>query len=90
MKNLSFFGVVILAIGATLYYFNQPIDKLPLIIGILCGVGLGLILGGIIGYISKGSAIKEKLQREEFQKIQQEREELKRQVEELRKASGNI
>ena len=51
--------------------------------GILGGVGIGLIFGGVVGYVSKGSAMKAEQKRKEFLKLQQEKIELEKQAAEL-------
>ena len=48
--------------------------------GIMAGIGIGLIIGGVIGYISKGSAIKEEARRKEFKRLQKEKEDLEKQA----------
>lgn len=70
--------------------------------GIMGGVGIGLIIGGIVGYSAKGSAIKAERKRQELERLRREKEELERraaqaermsqpdydpQAEELRKAA---
>lgn len=51
---------------------------MPHIMGILGGIGIGLIIGGMVGYVSKGSAIKAEEKRREFKKLQQEKEDLEK------------
>jgi uncharacterized membrane protein (Fun14 family) len=45
-----------------LFYLTTDFDveqlKLSHLMGILGGVGIGLIIGGIVGYVSKGSSVK--------------------------------
>lgn len=50
--------------------------------GIMAGVGIGLILGGMVGYVSKGSAIKEAQKNKELKQLQKDRLELQKQAEE--------
>jgi uncharacterized membrane protein (Fun14 family) len=44
------------------------------IMGILGGIGIGLIIGGMVGYVSKGSAIKAEQKRKEFKQLQKDKE----------------
>lgn len=53
--------------------------------GIMAGVGLGLILGGMVGYVSKGTALKQEQKRREFKQLQKEKLELERKADELAK-----
>jgi hypothetical protein len=59
MKNLTFVGIILLAIGVVLFYLNNMALDLRVVYGALCGIGVGLIFGGIVGYVSKGSAVKQ-------------------------------
>lgn len=83
MKSITFLGAFLLLISIVLFYltsdtFNLEELKLSHIMGIMGGVGIGLIIGGIVGYISKGSAIKEAKKRKEFKRLQKEKEELEK------------
>ena len=73
MKNLTFIGVILLAIGALLLYMNNMALDLRVVYGALCGVGIGLIIGGIVGYVSKGSAIKDQQKKAAFKQLQKEK-----------------
>jgi hypothetical protein len=44
--------------------------------GMMAGVGIGLIIGGMVGYVSKGSAIKAEQKKKEFKQLQKEKEDL--------------
>ncbi len=88
MKNLTIIGLVLLALSILLFYLtanNFTVNDLgmPHIMGILGGIGIGLIIGGMVGYVSKGSAIKEEQRRKEFAQLQKEKEELEIQTAEL-------
>lgn len=87
MKSVTFIGIVMLILAALLFYlttdFAMEQIKLSHIMGIMAGVGLGLILGSMVGYVSKGSAIKAEQKRKEFKQLQKEKEELERQAAEL-------
>ncbi|WPO82583.1 hypothetical protein SD427_17750 [Chryseobacterium sp. JJR-5R] len=88
MKNLTIIGLVLLALSILLFYLtanNFTVNDLgmPHIMGILGGIGIGLIIGGMVGYVSKGSAIKEDQRRKEFAQLQKEKEELEIQTAEL-------
>lgn len=86
MKNLSIIGLILLGL-AVLIWFVLPefqvedIFRPSSLMGILAGVGLGLMIGGIVGYSSKGMAIKEKERQAEIDRLQKEKEELQRQTE---------
>lgn len=85
MKNITIVGIVLLLIAFLLYYAMPEfsISKLlePIsLMGILAGVGLGLLLGGIVGYISKGSAIKADLDRKKFKIYMEEKERLEQEI----------
>lgn len=53
--------------------------------GIMAGVGLGLIIGGIVGYVSKGSAIKEDERRKAYKQLEKDKLELEKQQQTLAK-----
>lgn len=62
MKSLSITGLILLAVSALLFYLTTDFAveqiKISHIMGMMAGVGIGLIIGGLVGYVSKGSAIK--------------------------------
>lgn len=62
MKSLSITGLILLAVSALLFYLTTDFAveqiKISHIMGMMAGVGVGLIIGGMVGYVSKGSAIK--------------------------------
>jgi uncharacterized membrane-anchored protein YhcB (DUF1043 family) len=92
MKNLTFIGIILLAIGLVLFYLNNYMWDLRVVYGVLCGVGVGLIFGGIVGYFSKGSAIKAEQKKKEFKQLQKEKEEYEKQQqrsEELNETSSS-
>lgn len=76
MKNLIFIGSLLLVISGLLFYFTTNFDpasiQLSHFIGIMGGIGIGLIIGGIIGYRSKALAIKSEQKRVQLQKILEE------------------
>ena len=53
--------------------------------GILAGIGIGLIIGGIVGYVSKGSAVREEQKKRELKQLKKEKEDLEKQAAELAK-----
>ena len=57
--------------------------KLSHIMGIMAGIGLGLIFGGMVGYVSKGTALKQEQKRREFKQLQKEKLELEEYVSEI-------
>ena len=79
MKSLIVIGVILLGLGALLFYLNDMAIDLRVIYGALSGVGIGFIIGGIIGYVSKGNSLKEAKNREEFRQLQKEKAELEKQ-----------
>lgn len=83
MKNITFLGIFLVLISVGLFYlFSDSFDikglELSHIIGMMAGVGIGLIIGGVVGYLSKGSAIKEAKKKAEFKKLQKEKEALEK------------
>ena len=88
MKNLIFIGAVLLGLAALLYFLQESVTLSaffsPLnLMGILAGVGIGLIVGGMVGYVSKGTAIKEQQKRAAYLQLQKEKQELEKQAAEL-------
>lgn len=87
MKSISITGLILLAVSALLFYLTTDFAveqiKLSHVMGIMAGIGIGLIIGGMVGYISKGSAIKEEQKRKEFKQLQKEKEELEKRQAEL-------
>lgn len=87
MKGISLTGLILLAISALLFYLTTDftVERINLshVMGIMGGIGIGLIIGGMVGYASKGTAVKEEERRREFKQLQLEKEELERQAEEL-------
>ena len=59
MKSLTFIGIILIVIGFILFKVQAPFrDNVSLSYGILMGVGIGLLIGGIVGYGSKSMAVK--------------------------------
>lgn len=77
MKSITIIGLVLLGLSAFLYYLTADfsIDKLTLshIMGIMGGIGIGLIIGGIVGYLSKGKAIKNEQKKKEIEALLKEK-----------------
>lgn len=84
MKSLSIIGLVLLGLSAFLYYLTADfsIDKLtlPHIMGIMAGIGIGLIIGGMVGYLSKGTAIKREQKKKEIETLKKEKAALEEQA----------
>lgn len=84
MKNLIVIGIILTGIAALLFYFTTDFSinelSLPHVMGILGGIGVGLIIGGIVGYISKGNAVREVAKRKEFERLQREKVEIEKQA----------
>ena len=84
MKNLHFIGFLLLGLAFLLYYLLPEFSFVKLfepisLMGILAGIGIGLIIGGIVGYVSKGTALREEQKRQEIKQLRKEKEELERQ-----------
>jgi hypothetical protein len=94
MKSLSLTGLVLLAVSALLFYLTTDftVEKITLshMMGVMAGVGIGLIIGGLVGYVSKGSAIKEEQKRKEYKQLQKDKEELERQAAEIAKREAEL
>lgn len=95
MKNLTIIGLVLLALSILLFYLtsnNFTINDLQMshIMGILGGIGIGLIIGGMVGYVSKGSAIKAEQKRKEFKQLQKDKEDLEQQAAEIAKREAEL
>ncbi len=77
MKSLSITGLILLAVSALLFYLTTDFAveqiKISHIMGMMAGVGIGLIIGGLVGYVSKGSAMKAEQKKKEFKQLQKER-----------------
>lgn len=85
MKSLVVIGLILLSLGALLFYLNDMAIDLRVIYGALSGIGIGLIIGGLVGYVSKGNAVKEAKIRQDYKQLQKEKAELEKQ-----KAENNI
>lgn len=94
MKSISLTGLILLAVSALLFYLTTDftVEKITLshIMGIMAGIGIGLIIGGMIGYVSKGSAIKEEQRKKEFKQLQKEKQDLEKQALEVSKKQAEI
>jgi len=58
MKYTTIIGILLIALGVTAYFFgNSEIDELfgskEFLIGLLFGGGIGLLLGGFLGWLYK-------------------------------------
>lgn len=78
MKNLTFIGIILLALSFLLYYLIPEFSFIKLfepinLMGILAGIGIGLIIGGLVGYLSKGSSIRKENQRKNYVQLQKEK-----------------
>ncbi|KIA84487.1 hypothetical protein OA84_02895 [Kaistella solincola] len=83
MKNLSFIGLLLLGLAFLLYYMLPDFSAVKLfepmsLMGILAGIGIGLIIGGIVGYASKGAALRAEEKRRELKQLRKEKEELEK------------
>ena len=94
MKSISITGFILLAVSVLLFYLTTDFAveqiKLSHIMGIMGGIGIGLIIGGMVGYLSKGTAIKEEQKRREFKQLQKDKEELQKQAVEIVKRQTEL
>lgn len=95
MKNLTIIGLVLLALSILLFYLtanNFTINDLQMshVMGIMGGIGIGLIIGGMVGYVSKGSAIKAEQKRKEFKQLQKDKEDLEKQAAEIARREAEL
>lgn len=95
MKNLTITGLILLALSILLFYLtanNFTLNDLgmPHIMGILGGIGIGLIIGGMVGYVSKGSAIKAEQKRREFKQLQQEKQDLEKRAADITRREAEL
>ena len=95
MKNLTFIGIILLAVAFLFYYLMPEFSFVRLfepttLMGILAGIGIGLIIGGIVGYVSKGTSIKEAQKRKDYKQLQIEKLELEKQAAELAKQQSLV
>ena len=58
--------------------------------GIMGGVGIGLIIGGIVGYSSKGTAMKEEQRRKEYKQLQQEKAEMELKAQQIAQREAEL
>lgn len=82
MKSITILGIILLAIATLLFYLTTDftVERITVshMMGIMGGIGIGLIIGGMVGYTSKGNAIKLEQQKQEYKRLQQEKEELEK------------
>lgn len=89
MRSISFIGLVLLAVSALLFYLTTDfaINKFTMshVMGIMGGIGIGLIIGGMVGYVSKGTAIRQEQKRKEILQLRKEKEVLEKKAADLAK-----
>ena len=94
MKSLSIIGMILLAVSALLFYLTTDftVEKINIshVMGVMAGIGIGLIFGGMVGYVSKGSAIKAEAKKREFKQLQKEKEDLEKQAIEIEKRQAEL
>ena len=94
MKSLSITGLILLAVSALLFYLTTDftVEKITMshIMGMMAGVGIGLIIGGMVGYVSKGSAMRADQKKKEFKQLQKDKEELEKQAAEIAKRQAEL
>ena len=89
MKSISLIGIVLLLLSTLLFYLTTDFSveqiKLSHMMGIMGGVGIGLIIGGMVGYVSKGTALKQQQKMKELRELQKEKALLEKRNAELAK-----
>ena len=84
MRGLSIVGVILLAISGMLFYFTTDfaVEKITMshVMGMLGGIGIGLFIGGVIGYVSKGYAIKREQEKKVIERLKNDKYELQQKV----------
>ena len=94
MKSLSIVGGILLLISGAMFYYSTDflLEKITMshMMGVMGGIGIGLIIGGIVGYISKGSAIREEKKRKQLAQLQKQNKELEKKVANLNNGSSNV
>ncbi len=89
MRSITLIGIILLLVATFLFYLTTDFSveqlKLSHMMGIMAGIGLGLIFGGMVGYVSKGSAIKEEQKRREFKQLQKDKLELEKKAADFEK-----
>jgi hypothetical protein len=87
MKSLLITGITLLLISAFLFYFSTGyrIDEITPshFMGVLGGIGIGLIIGGVVGYVSKCSSVKAQQKRKAMEQLQKEKVEIEKQAAEI-------
>ena len=87
MKSLLITGVTLWFISAFLFYCSTGYRSDEItpshFMGVLGGIGIGLIIGGVVGYVSKGSSVKAEKKRKELIRLQKEKLEIEKQAAEL-------
>ncbi|MCT2564478.1 hypothetical protein [Chryseobacterium herbae] len=94
MKSLSITGLILLAVSALLFYLTTDFTvggiTISHMMGVMAGVGIGLIIGGMVGYVSKGSALKAEEKKKEFKQLQKDKEELEKQAAEIAQREAEL
>lgn len=83
MRSLLIVGLILTAISGFMFYYTTDFNinnwESSHYMGIMGGIGIGLIIGGVVGYVSKGSAIREAQRREEIRALEEEKKLLEKQ-----------
>lgn len=91
MKSIVIIGLILIGLSAFLFYLNADFSinnlTLPHLMGIMGGIGFGLIMGGIVGYLSKGRSLKNEQKRKEMQTLIKEKAALEKQAAEKTNSS---
>ena len=85
MKSLSIVGGILLLISGAMFYYSTDFSLEKITMSHMMGG-----MGGIVGYISKGSAIREEEKRKQFAQLQKQNKELEKKVENINNGSSNV
>ncbi len=95
MKSLSIVGGILLLISGAMFYYSTDflLEKITMshMMGVMGVRGIGLIIGGIVGCIRPGAAMREEEKRKQFAQLQRQNKELEKKVESINNdSSSNI
>lgn len=74
MRTILVSGALLALVGSFLIYL-EPTLSMPLLSGTLVGIGIGFIIGGMVGYASKGAHVKYQQKITELKELKQKAKE---------------
>lgn len=80
MRTLTIVGFMLLGIAIGFFYMSGELIEVSHIMSIIGGLGIGLFLGGIIGYQSKASAVKQEEAKRKMDELRNDKYELQQKV----------